>query len=86
MRIEDALATGRFQTVLGDREAVVDTYREFVVFDEGQIYPEYDSWLKLFHAMFSRWRSRVSCWRSRVIRMLEIKLEMIGILAFFMGR
>lgn len=40
-RIEDALATGKFQTVLGDREAAVDTYREFVVFDEAQIYPEY---------------------------------------------
>ncbi|CAJ1377135.1 unnamed protein product [Effrenium voratum] len=38
-RIEDALATGRFQAVLGDREAVVDTYREFVVFDDAQIYP-----------------------------------------------
>ena len=31
----------RFQAVLGDREAVVDTYREFVVFDDAQIYPEY---------------------------------------------
>lgn len=40
-RIEDALATGKFQTVLGDCEAAVDTYREFVVFDEAQIYPEY---------------------------------------------
>ncbi|CAK9100708.1 Poly [ADP-ribose] polymerase tankyrase (dTNKS) (Poly [ADP-ribose] polymerase) (Protein poly-ADP-ribosyltransferase tankyrase) [Durusdinium trenchii] len=40
-RIEDALATGRFQCVLGDREAAVDTYREFVVFDEAQIYPEF---------------------------------------------
>lgn len=40
-RIEDALATGRFHCVLGDREAAVDTYREFVIFDEAQIYPEY---------------------------------------------
>ncbi|CAE7257438.1 Tnks [Symbiodinium sp. CCMP2592] len=40
-RIDDALRTGKFLSVLGDREAAVDTYREFVVFDEAQIYPEY---------------------------------------------
>lgn len=39
--IEAALATGHYQSVLGDREAAVGTYREFVVFDEAQIYPEY---------------------------------------------
>jgi hypothetical protein len=35
------LATGAFDSVLGDREAEVGTYREFVVFDQAQIYPEY---------------------------------------------
>jgi hypothetical protein len=40
-RIEKALATGAFDSVLGDREAEVGTYREFVVFDQAQIYPEY---------------------------------------------
>ncbi|CAE7227400.1 Tnks [Symbiodinium natans] len=40
-KIEEALATGRYQTVLGDREGAVGTYREFVVFDQDQIYPEY---------------------------------------------
>lgn len=40
-KIEAALATGSYDCVLGDREAAVDTYREFVVFEEAQIYPEY---------------------------------------------
>eukprot|EP00930_Biecheleria_cincta_P064706 TRINITY_DN50340_c0_g1_i1.p1 TRINITY_DN50340_c0_g1~~TRINITY_DN50340_c0_g1_i1.p1 ORF type:complete len:617 (-),score=120.47 TRINITY_DN50340_c0_g1_i1:128-1978(-) len=39
--IEEALATGKYHAVLGDRESVVGTYREFVVFDEAQLYPEY---------------------------------------------
>lgn len=39
--IEEALATGSYDAVLGDREAAVGTYREIVVFDESQIYPEY---------------------------------------------
>ena len=40
-RIEEALKTRIFDSVLGDREAAMGTYREFVVFDEAQIYPEY---------------------------------------------
>jgi hypothetical protein len=32
---------GAIDGVLGDREASVGTYREFVVFNEAQIYPEY---------------------------------------------
>jgi len=32
---------GEYDSVLGDRERVRGTYREFVCFDEGQIYPEY---------------------------------------------
>jgi len=39
--IEKALKGGRFDAVLGDREASVGTYREFVVYKERQIYPEY---------------------------------------------
>lgn len=39
--IESALESGEYDCVLGDREAAVGTYREFVVFDEAQIYPEY---------------------------------------------
>lgn len=39
--IEKALESGEYDSVLGDREAAAGTYREFVVFDEGQIYPEY---------------------------------------------
>ena len=30
-----------FDSTLGDREASVDTYREFVIYDENQVYPEY---------------------------------------------
>jgi len=40
-RIEDALTSGTHDSVLGDREASVGTYREFVVYREKQIYPEY---------------------------------------------
>lgn len=32
---------GRFHAVLGDREKVRGTYREFVVYDSDQVYPEY---------------------------------------------
>jgi len=39
--IQIALRTGKYDGVLGDREMVVDTYREFVVFEEAQVYPEY---------------------------------------------
>jgi len=39
--IEKAMASGEYDCVLGDREEAVGTYREFVVFDEAQIYPEY---------------------------------------------
>lgn len=35
------LQEGSIDGVLGDREASVGTYREFVVFKEAQIYPEY---------------------------------------------
>jgi hypothetical protein len=39
--IEAALSTGMYNSVLGDREAAVDTYREFVALEESQIYPEF---------------------------------------------
>ena len=32
---------GRYHSLLGDREAAVDTYREFIVYDAEQVYPEY---------------------------------------------
>lgn len=38
---EEALLSGEYDSVFGDREAVVGTYREFVVFRERQVYPEY---------------------------------------------
>lgn len=39
--IDKALASGEYDSVLGDREASVGTYREFVIYDEDLIYPEY---------------------------------------------
>jgi len=39
--IERAMKSGKYDAVLGDREASVGTYREFVVYQERQIYPEY---------------------------------------------
>lgn len=39
--IERALESGVCDSILGDRAASVGTYREFVVFRERQIYPEY---------------------------------------------
>jgi hypothetical protein len=39
--IDEALSSGEYDSVLGDREAPVGTYREFVAFDEAQIYPEF---------------------------------------------
>lgn len=39
--IETALNSGKFESVLGDREAAVGTYREFMVYTERQLYPEY---------------------------------------------
>jgi len=39
--IQEALDSGKYDSVLGDREASVGTYREFVVFNERLIYPEY---------------------------------------------
>jgi hypothetical protein len=38
--IGEAKAAGN-DCVLGDRETVVNTYREYVLFDESQVYPEY---------------------------------------------
>jgi len=38
---EEAVRSGRFDSVLGDREASAGTYREFVIYKQRQIYPEY---------------------------------------------
>lgn len=42
--LERACKGGGYHAVLGDRERVRGTYREFVVFDNDQIYPEYIVW------------------------------------------
>ena len=33
--------TPQFHSLLGDREAAAGTYREFIVYDSAQIYPEF---------------------------------------------
>merc|ERR1712079_775839 len=38
---EDACLRGRFHSVLGDRKKCRGTFREFIVFDEEQVYPNY---------------------------------------------
>lgn len=35
---------GGYHSVLGDREKVRGTFREFIVFDNHQVYPEYIVW------------------------------------------
>lgn len=40
-RCEEACLKGVYHSVLGDRKACRGTYREFAVFDEDQIYPNY---------------------------------------------
>eukprot|EP00929_Paragymnodinium_shiwhaense_P108258 TRINITY_DN7458_c0_g1_i1.p1 TRINITY_DN7458_c0_g1~~TRINITY_DN7458_c0_g1_i1.p1 ORF type:complete len:587 (-),score=53.16 TRINITY_DN7458_c0_g1_i1:79-1839(-) len=39
--IQTALSSGTYDAVMGDREASVGTYREFVIYDEELVYPEY---------------------------------------------
>lgn len=39
--IQNALRSGDYDAVLGDREASVGTYREFVIYEEDLAYPEY---------------------------------------------
>eukprot|EP00428_Durinskia_dybowskii_P077270 CAMPEP_0170354930 /NCGR_PEP_ID=MMETSP0117_2-20130122/374_1 /TAXON_ID=400756 /ORGANISM="Durinskia baltica, Strain CSIRO CS-38" /LENGTH=441 /DNA_ID=CAMNT_0010608939 /DNA_START=10 /DNA_END=1332 /DNA_ORIENTATION=+ len=39
--IQTALRSGKYDAVLGDREASVGTYREFVIYEEDLAYPEY---------------------------------------------
>ena len=40
----DSCLSGRYQSVLGDREKVMGTFREFIVYDSHQVYPEYVVW------------------------------------------
>jgi hypothetical protein len=35
---------GPYNSVLGDREKIHDTFREFIVYDEDQVYPEFIVW------------------------------------------
>lgn len=43
-QLEDACHHKGFHCVLGDREKVSGTYREYIVFDNDQVYPEYIVW------------------------------------------
>ena len=37
----DIINSENYDSVLGDRQASVGTYREFVVYDQYRVYPEY---------------------------------------------
>eukprot|EP00929_Paragymnodinium_shiwhaense_P076129 TRINITY_DN3906_c0_g1_i1.p1 TRINITY_DN3906_c0_g1~~TRINITY_DN3906_c0_g1_i1.p1 ORF type:complete len:499 (-),score=61.39 TRINITY_DN3906_c0_g1_i1:88-1584(-) len=39
--VDDIIAKKTYDTLLGDRESAVGTYREFIVFNKKQIYPEF---------------------------------------------
>lgn len=39
--IREAMSSGRYDAVMGDREATVGSYREFVIYEEELAYPEY---------------------------------------------
>jgi len=39
--VKASMRSGKYESVLGDRSAAVGTYREFVVYQEAQVYPEY---------------------------------------------
>lgn len=41
---------GTFHSVLGDREKIRGTYREFIVYDDDQVYPEYILWYRRLYA------------------------------------
>ncbi|CAE7372799.1 unnamed protein product [Symbiodinium natans] len=43
-QLEEKCRSGDYHCVLGDREKVRGTYREFIVFDNDQVYPEYIVW------------------------------------------
>jgi len=47
---KDNCLTGNFDSVLGDREKAVGTYREFIFFHEGAVYPEYVAFYKRVYA------------------------------------
>eukprot|EP00746_Dinoflagellata_sp_MGD_P146930 gnl/MRDRNA2_/MRDRNA2_79337_c0_seq2.p1 gnl/MRDRNA2_/MRDRNA2_79337_c0~~gnl/MRDRNA2_/MRDRNA2_79337_c0_seq2.p1 ORF type:complete len:288 (-),score=36.93 gnl/MRDRNA2_/MRDRNA2_79337_c0_seq2:150-1013(-) len=45
-QLVDSCVTGPFHSVLGDREKIRGTYREFMVYDDDQVYPEYVLWYR----------------------------------------
>eukprot|EP00929_Paragymnodinium_shiwhaense_P103788 TRINITY_DN6754_c0_g1_i1.p1 TRINITY_DN6754_c0_g1~~TRINITY_DN6754_c0_g1_i1.p1 ORF type:complete len:554 (+),score=124.76 TRINITY_DN6754_c0_g1_i1:80-1741(+) len=44
--LHNSVSSGKFESVLGDREQARGTYREFIVYDEDQVYPAYICWYK----------------------------------------
>eukprot|EP00397_Hematodinium_sp_SG-2012_P007039 GEMP01007079.1.p1 GENE.GEMP01007079.1~~GEMP01007079.1.p1 ORF type:complete len:841 (+),score=183.34 GEMP01007079.1:60-2582(+) len=45
-KLVESCTSGSFHSVLGDREKIRNTYREFIVYDNDQAYPEYIVWYK----------------------------------------
>lgn len=45
-QLVQSCTTGNYHCVLGDREKCRGTFREFIVYDNTQAYPEYIVWYK----------------------------------------
>jgi len=44
--LQDSCSTGGYHSVLGDRKKVRGTFREFIVYDHFQVYPQFIVWYK----------------------------------------
>ncbi len=51
---------GKFDSVLGDRECAVGTYKEFVVYDADQLYTEYVVLYERLGAFYQRIPPRIA--------------------------
>eukprot|EP00401_Gymnodinium_catenatum_P029698 CAMPEP_0117512336 /NCGR_PEP_ID=MMETSP0784-20121206/28978_1 /TAXON_ID=39447 /ORGANISM="" /LENGTH=473 /DNA_ID=CAMNT_0005308051 /DNA_START=405 /DNA_END=1823 /DNA_ORIENTATION=+ len=56
--LEDCCLHGEYHSVLGDREKIRGTYREIMVYDDDQVYPEYI--IRLPESAHSRWAINAS--------------------------
>jgi len=45
-KLVSSCTSGEYDCVLGDREKIRNTYREFIVFDNDQAYPEFIVWYR----------------------------------------
>merc|ERR1712228_646011 len=72
--VADAGAQG-YNCVVGDRESKVGTYREFIFFDEAQVYPEYTVIYKRQYSRLKVPAGMVSPTTGTTGRMWQIRTE-----------